>query len=202
METVRNFRNYVIFVDCEDGEDRLLHISDLSWTKKVKNPAECTQIRADINVVVIEIEKENRRLSLGHKQLEDNPWETFETIFTVNSVHEGVISEIIDKGAIISLDYDVEGFCPIRGLKKQDGSMPKIQEKLSFKVIEFSKQSKKIILSHTRIFEEEAKDAENKGMESTKQAVRKMQTSIEKTTLGDISDLAGLKEKMNKKDNK
>ncbi len=154
---VRNFTNFGVFVELEEGVDGLIHISDLSWTKKIKHPSEFTQIGADIEVVVLEIDKENRRLSLGHKQLEDNPWDNFETIYTVGSIHEGTITELLDKGAVISLPYGVEGFATPKHLVKEDGTPAKQDEQLQFKVIEFNKDAKRIILSHSRIFEDEQK---------------------------------------------
>ena len=157
---VRNFTNFGVFVEIEEGVDGLIHISDLSWTKKVKHPAEFTQIGAPIEVVVLEIDKENRRLSLGHKQLEENPWDVFETIFTVDSVHEGTITEIFDKGAVVALPYGVEGFATPRHLVKEDGSQAKVDEKLEFKVIEFNKAAKRIIVSHSRVFEDAQKSEE------------------------------------------
>lgn len=198
--TVRNFTNFGVFVEIEEGVDGLIHISDLSWTKKVKHPAEFTQISADIEVVVLEIDKDNRRLSLGHKQLEENPWDVFETIFTVDSVHEGTITEIFDKGAVIALPYGVEGFATPRHLVKEDGSQAKVEEKLQFKVIEFNKAAKRIILSHSRIFED-AQKSEEKSKRSTeekttKKAVKQVKEKLEKTTLGDITELAVLKEQM------
>jgi small subunit ribosomal protein S1 len=197
---VRNFTNFGVFVEIEEGVDGLIHISDLSWTKKIKHPAEFTSIGADIDVVVLEIDKENRRLSLGHKQLEENPWDVFETIFTVDSVHEGTIIEIMDKGAIIALPYGVEGFVTPKHLVKEDGTSAKVDEKLEFKVIEFSKTAKRIILSHSRIFEDAKKSEEtaaHKEKENTvKKATKKLKASLEKTTLGDISELAALKSEM------
>ncbi len=154
---VRNFTNFGVFVEIEEGVDGLIHISDLSWTKKVKHPSEFTQIGADIDVQVLEIDKENRRLSLGHKQLEENPWDVFETVFTVGSVHEGTIIEMLDKGAVVALPYGVEGFATPKHLVKEDGSQAQLDEKLEFKVIEFNKDAKRIILSHSRIFEDAAK---------------------------------------------
>ena len=198
---VRNFTNFGVFVEIEEGVDGLIHISDLSWTKKVKHPSEFTQIGADIEVVVLEIDKDNRRLSLGHKQLEENPWDVFETVFTVGSVHPGTIVEMLDKGAVIQLPYGVEGFATPKHLVKEDGSQAKVDEKLDFKVIEFNKDSKRIILSHSRIFEDEAK-AEKAEARKAKRAPRKeeapalAQPAVEKTTLGDIEALAALKEKL------
>ena len=202
---VRNFTNFGVFVELEEGVDGLIHISDLSWTKKIKHPTEFTQIGADIDVQVLEIDKDNRRLSLGHKQLEENPWDVFETIFTVGSIHEGTIIEMLDKGAVIALPYGVEGFATPKHLVKEDASQAKVDEKLNFKVIEFNKDSKRIILSHSRIFEDEAK-AERAEAKKTapKRAPRKeaepvAATTVEKTTLGDIEALAALKEQLSKK---
>lgn len=194
---VRNFTSFGVFVEIEEGVDGLIHISDLSWTKKIKHPAEFTTVGADIEVVVLEIDKENRRLSLGHKQLEENPWDVFETIFTVDSVHEGTIIDIFDKGAVVALPYGVEGFVTPKHLVKEDGSPAKVEDKMEFKVIEFNKSSKRIILSHSRIFEDAKKGedvAEKKSKATTTQkAVKKLKDNLEKTTLGDISELAALK---------
>ena len=201
---VRNFTNFGVFVEIEEGVDGLIHISDLSWTKKVKHPSEFTQIGADIEVVVLEIDKENRRLSLGHKQLEENPWDVFETVFTVGSVHPGTIVEMLDKGAVIQLPYGVKGFATPKHLVKEDGTSAKVDEKLDFKVIEFNKDSKRIILSHSRIFEDEAK-ADKAEARKAKRATRKAEEApaltapVEKTTLGDIEALAALKEKLSGK---
>ena len=205
---VRNFTNFGVFVELEEGVDGLIHISDLSWTKKIKHPSEFTQIGADIDVQVLEIDKENRRLSLGHKQLEENPWDVFETIFTVGSIHEGTIVEMLDKGAVIALPYGVEGFATPKHLVKEDGTQAQVDEKLNFKVIEFNKESKRIILSHSRIFEDEAKaekaeakKAAKKAKESAaKESAPALNTPLEKTTLGDISELAALKEKLAKEE--
>ncbi len=202
---VRNFTNFGVFVEIEEGVDGLIHISDLSWTKKIKHPSEFTQIGADIEVQVLEIDKENRRLSLGHKQLEENPWDVFETIFTVGSIHEGIIIEMLDKGAIISLPYGVEGFATPKHLVKEDGSQAQVDEKLPFKVIEFNKEAKRIILSHSRVFEDERKNAakkenaEKKAKHNKKEDGNVATTQLEKTTLGDIEELAALKEKLSGK---
>ncbi len=194
---VRNFTSFGVFVEIEEGVDGLIHISDLSWTKKIKHPAEFTAVGADIDVVVLEIDKENRRLSLGHKQLEENPWDVFESIFTVDSVHEGTIIDVFDKGAVVALPYGVEGFVTPKHLVKEDGTAGKVEEKLEFKVIEFNKVAKRIILSHSRIFEDSKKaddDTEKKSKAtSTQKAVKKLKANLEKTTLGDISELAALK---------
>ncbi len=204
--TVRNFTNFGVFVEIEEGVDGLIHISDLSWTKKIKHPSEFTSIGAEIEVVVLDIDKENRRLSLGHKQLEENPWDVFETIFSVDSVHEGTVVELFDKGATIALPYGVEGFATPRHLVKEDGSQAVLDEKLSFKVIEFSKSAKRIILSHSRVFEDEKKAEENAAKKAqnkqTKKAVKSVKDNIEKTTLGDISELAALKSQMEAEENK
>ena len=200
---VRNFTNFGVFVEIEEGIDGLIHISDLSWTKKIKHPAEFTQIGAEIEVVVLEIDKDNRRLSLGHKQLEDNPWNAFEAQFAVDSIHQGTVSELTEKGAIISLGDNVEGFAGSRQLVKEDGTTAKEGETLDFKVLEFSKATKRILLSHTRIFEEvkkqEAQAEKNerrKADDAAKESVKKINASVEKTTLGDISSLAELKARM------
>ena len=201
---VRNFTNFGVFVEIEEGVDGLIHISDLSWTKKIKHPAEFMSIDAEIEVVVLEIDKENRRLSLGHKQLEENPWEVFEDLFTVNSIHEGTVIEVFDKGAIIALPYGVEGFATPKHLVKEDGTQAAVEDKLNFKVIEFNKGAKKIIVSHSRVFEDEKKGSESASKrsetENTKKATRKIKAGLEKTTLGDISELAALKEEMEQKE--
>ena len=204
---VRNFTNFGVFVEIEEGVDGLIHISDLSWTKKVKHPSEFTQIGADIEVQVLEIDKENRRLSLGHKQLEENPWDVFETVFTVGSVHEGTIIEMLDKGAVVALPYGVEGFATPKHLVKEDGSQAQLDEKLSFKVIEFNKDAKRIILSHSRIFEDAAKAeerAEKKAASNVKKTTKRedapaIQNQAASTTLGDIDALAALKEQLENK---
>lgn len=206
MAKVRNFTNFGVFVEIEEGVDGLIHISDLSWTKKIKHPAEFTAIDAEIEVVVLEIDKENRRLSLGHKQLEENPWDVFEGLFTVDSVHEGTVMEVFDKGAVIALPYGVEGFATPKHMVKEDGTMAKVDEKLMFKVIEFNKSAKKIIVSHSRVFEDEKKSTEapvkkTEG-ETPKKSARKPKSNAEKTTLGDITQLAALKEEMEEKQNK
>jgi small subunit ribosomal protein S1 len=206
MAKVRNFTNFGVFVEIEEGVDGLIHISDLSWTKKIKHPAEFTSIDAEIEVVVLEIDKENRRLSLGHKQLEENPWDVFENLFVVDSIHEGTVVEVFDKGAVIALPYGVEGFVTPKHLVKEDGLMAKVDEKLLFKVIEFNKSAKKIIVSHSRVYEDEKKAAEAPVAKSEpsapRKSPRKQKSSSEKTTLGDISDLAALKEEMEEKENK
>ena len=204
---VRNFTNFGVFVEIEEGVDGLIHISDLSWTKKIKHPSEFTQIGANIEVQVLEIDKENRRLSLGHKQLEENPWDVFETIFTVGSVHEGTIIEMVEKGAVIALPYGVEGFATPKHLVKEDGTQARLDEKLNFKVIEFNKDSKRIILSHSRIFEDANKAERNearKAKRSEGRAKRNEETAmlnqpLEKTTLGDLEALAALKEQLSGK---
>ena len=199
--TVRNFTNFGVFVELEEGVDGLVHISDLSWTKKVKHPSEFTAIGEPLEVVVLEIDQENRRLSLGHKQLEENPWEAYENIYTVGSIHEGTVKTFVDKGAIITLDENIEGYCSMRNIVKEDGSQPKEGDKLAFRVEEFNKNSKRILLSHTKTYaaakvEEVAeKDSEAK---STQKAVKKIKANLEKTTLGDISALASLKDEMEK----
>ena len=203
---VRNFTNFGVFVEIEEGVDGLIHISDLSWTKKIKHPSEFTQIGADIEVEVLAIDKDNRRLSLGHKQLEENPWDVFETIFTVGSIHEGTIVDLFDKGAVVALPYGVEGFATPKHLVKEDGTPAKVDEKLNFKVIEFNKDSKRIILSHSRIFEDEARAEKAKERRANRaprapkaEEPAMLNQPLEKTTLGDLEALAALKEKLSGK---
>ena len=199
---VRNFTNFGIFVEIEEGVDGLIHISDLSWTKKIKHPSEFTQIGAEIEVCVLEIDKSNRRLSLGHKQLEENPWDVFETVFTQDSIHEGTIVEMLDKGAVIQLEYGVEGFATPKHLVKEDGSQAKLNEKLQFKVIEFNKESHRIFLSHSRIYEDvQRAEARAEKKKTPRTAARKeetpaIQNQAASTTLGDLDALAELKAKM------
>ena len=203
---VRNFTNFGVFVEVEEGVDGLIHISDLSWTKKVKHPSEFTKIGETIDVQVLDIDKENRRLSLGHKQLEENPWDKFEEVFTQDSIHEGKVIEVLDKGAVIALEGGVEGFATPKHLVKEDGSQAQLGETLEFKVIEFNKEAKRIILSHSRIFEDVARaeaKAAKKAEAAAKKATRpqKEQAPVIKnvaasTSLGDIDALAALKEKM------
>ena len=195
---VRNFTNFGIFVELEEGVDGLIHISDLSWTKKVKHPSEFTSVGADIDVVVLDIDKENRRLSLGHKQLEENPWDKYEKIYTPGSVHEGKITEMMDKGAVITLTEGGEGFATPKHLTKEDGSQAKLGEVLPFKVIEFNKDSRRIILSHSRTFEE-GKDEPKATRRHNSGAARKAQDTpvinnvAAGTSLGDLDVLAKLK---------
>ncbi len=201
---VRSLTNFGVFVELEEGIDGLIHISDLSWSKKIKHPAEFTKVGENIEVVVLEVDTEHRRLSLGHKQLEDNPWDTYETIFKVDSVHQGVVGKVTDKGAIINFTtYGVEGFAPYRHLMKENGTPAKTDETLDFKVIEFSKENKKLVVSHTRLFEE-AKASEKQARENERSReeseasrnVKKIKDSQEKTTLGDLSVLSALKDEM------
>ncbi|MBR5604474.1 MAG: 30S ribosomal protein S1 [Bacteroidales bacterium] len=203
--TVRNFTNFGIFVEIEEGVDGLIHISDLSWSKKIKHPAEFTKIGDTIEVIVLDVDEENRRLSLGHKQLEENPWDVFESIFTIGSIQQGTIISTSDKGVVVSLPYGVEGFCPNRHLRKEDGSNAKMDETIDFKVIEFSKENKKIILSHSRIWEDKVaveREAETevkeKAAKSTKRAVKQINDNVERTTLGDLDVFAELKENFEK----
>ena len=196
--TVRNFTNFGIFVELEEGVDGLIHISDLSWSKKIKHPAEFTKVGEKMDVVVLEVDSENRRLSLGHKQLEENPWDVFETIFTVGSLHEGTVISVNEKsGAVVNLPYGIEGFCPKGQMQKEDKTSPKVDEKLQFKVIEFQKEAKRIVLSHTRTWKQEEETKSKKEANP----VRKINQSLEKTTLGDLDVLASLKEEMEKKEN-
>lgn len=203
IATVRNFTNFGIFVELEEGVDGLIHISDLSWSKKIKHPAEFTKIGEKIDVIVLDVDVENRRLSLGHKQLEENPWDVFESVFSVGSVHKGTITGTSDKGVVVALPYGVEGFAPSRHIVKDDNTSAKVDESLEFKVIEFSKENKKIILSHSRIFQDvaaektkEASAAKESAETTTKRAVKKLKDNLEKTTLGDLEALANLKSDM------
>ncbi len=198
---VRNFTNFGVFVELEEGVDGLIHISDLSWNKKIKHPAEFTKIGEELEVVVLEVDVENRRLSLGHKQLEDNPWETYETLFAINSVHQGVVGKVTDKGApVIFSTYGVEAFAPYRQLQKEDGTVAKEHENLDFKVIEFNKENRRIVVSHSRIFDEKAQEQKKseanereKDAATTAKAVKKLKDTQEKSTLGDIEALAALR---------
>jgi small subunit ribosomal protein S1 len=210
---VRNFTNFGVFVELEEGVDGLIHISDLSWSKKIKHPSEFTKVGDTIDVVVLDTDKENRRLSLGHKQLEENPWDVFETVFNEGSVHQGTVISVNDKGAVVTLPYGVEGFAPSKHMTKEDGSVAKAEEILDFKVIEFSKDSKKIIVSHARTHEAEkpsdkpARETESaaKGSnagDETKKAVKKMKDNLEKSTLGDLSVLSNLKNEMEQNEKK
>ncbi len=203
---VRNFTNFGVFVEIEEGVEGLIHISDLSWTKKIKHPGEFTEIGADIDVEVLSIDKDNRRLSLGHKQLEENPWDVFETIFTVGSVHEGTITEMLEKGAVVALPHGVEGFATPKHLAKEDGTTAAVGEKLPFKVLEFNKDSRRIILSHSRTFEDATRTerAERRGGKRGDRKPRTEEpaattTPLERTTLGDLEALAALKEKLSGK---
>jgi len=193
---VRNFTNFGIFVELEEGIEGLVHISDLSWTKKIKHPSEFTSVGERLDVVVLEIDAENRRLSLGHKQLEENPWDVFESIFTEGSIHEGTIIEQMDRGSVVSLPYGVEGFATPKHLVKEDGTSAKLDEKLDFKVIEFNKEGKRIIVSHSRIHEDEQRAEKQASRKQTAKAAHKLSENIEKTTLGDIGGLAELKSQL------
>lgn len=200
---VKNMTNFGVFVEIEEGIDGLIHISDLSWSKKVNHPNEFTKVGEVLDVVVLELDEANRKLSLGHKQLEENPWETFETVFTLDSIHEGTVLKVTDKGAIIALPYGVEGFAPTKHMVKEDGTSLKADETAEFRIIEFNKDSKRIVVSHARIWEEakaeerkEEFNAKKKEAKATTTAVKKVKESVEKSTLGDLGVLAQLKEKM------
>ncbi|MBN2891120.1 MAG: 30S ribosomal protein S1 [Bacteroidales bacterium] len=198
---VRSFSNFGIFVEIEEGVDGLIHISDLSWTKKINHPSEFTKVGENIDVVVLEIDKENRRLSLGHKQLEENPWDVFETVFYKDSIHDGTVIKVFDKGANVLLPYGVEGFASKRHIKKEDGENARVEEKLEFKVIEFSKAAKRIVVSHTKVWEDKKKAEYEKDKVNTESQTKKIQSNVEKTTLGDIANLEELKERLlNKND--
>lgn len=200
---VKNFTNFGVFVELEEGIDGLVHISDLSWSKKIKHPSELCKVGDRMDVVVLEVDAENRRLSLGHKQMEDNPWDVFESIFAVDTVHEGTVLKLSDKGATVALQYGLEAFCPNKHLVKADGKSLKGDDKADFKVIEFNKDQRKIVVSHARIHEEQnaaVKSAENSHKlterEESAKAVKKVKESVEKTTLGDLSVLGNLKNEM------
>jgi small subunit ribosomal protein S1 len=200
---VKNMTNFGVFVELEEGIDGLIHISDLSWSKKINHPNEFTKVGEKLEVVVLELDEENRKLSLGHKQLEENPWETFETVFTMDSIHQGTVLKVTDKGAIIALPYGVEGFCPTKHMTKEEGGAVKADETADFKIIEFSKDAKRIVVSHARIWEaekeEERKEEQNqkkKDAKAAQSAVKKVKDSVEKSTLGDLDVLSQLKASM------
>ncbi|MEO8794910.1 MAG: 30S ribosomal protein S1 [Daejeonella sp.] len=206
---VKNMTNFGVFVEIEEGIDGLIHISDLSWSKKINHPNEFTKVGEELDVVVLELDEANRKLSLGHKQLEENPWDTFETIFTMDSVHEGTVLKVTDKGAIIALPYGVEGFAPTKHMAKEDGSSIKADETAEFRIIEFNKDSKRIVVSHARIWEEvkaeerkEEMNQKKKDAKATVSAVKKVKDSVEKSTLGDLGVLAQLKQQMEGAENK
>ncbi len=209
IATVKNMTNFGVFVELEDGIDGLIHISDLSWSKKVNHPNEFTKVGEKLDVVVLELDVDNRKLSLGHKQLEENPWDTFETIFTIDSIHEGTVLKVTDKGAIVALPYGVEGFVPTKHMVKEDGKSLKNDDTGEFKIIEFNKENKRIVISHARIWEEARTEARVQEFENRKKeakvatnAVKKVKESVEKSTLGDLSVLAQLKEQMEGAENK
>jgi small subunit ribosomal protein S1 len=209
LATVKNMTNFGVFVELEDGIDGLIHISDLSWSKKVNHPNEFTKVGEKLDVIVLELDVENRKLSLGHKQLEENPWDTFETIFTIDSIHEGTVIKVTEKGAIVALPYGVEGFAPTKHLVKEDGKSLKAEEAAEFKIIEFNKENKRIVISHARIWEEaraeqrvQEFETRKKEAKSASNAVKKVKESVEKSTLGDLSVLAQLKEQMEGAENK
>jgi len=209
VATVKNMTNFGVFVELEDGIDGLIHISDLSWSKKINHPNEFTKVGEKLDVSVLDLDVDNRKLSLGHKQLEENPWDTFETIFTIDSIHEGTVIKVTDKGAIVALPYGVEGFCPTKHLVKEDGKSLKAEEAAEFKIIEFNKENKRIVISHSRIWEEARAEARVQEFETRKKeaksasnAVKKVKESVEKSTLGDLSVLAQLKEQMEGAENK
>ncbi|NGF54909.1 30S ribosomal protein S1 [Parapedobacter sp. SGR-10] len=200
---VKNMTNFGVFVELEDGIDGLIHISDLSWSKKINHPNEFTKVGETLEVVVLELDEENRKLSLGHKQLEENPWDTFETIFTEGSIHEGTVIKVGDKGDIVALQYGVEGFCPSKHSIKEDGAALKVDDVTDFKIIEFNKENKRLVISHSRIWEEAKEEARKEESNSRKKdakaasnAVKKVKESVEKSTLGDLDILAQLKEQM------
>ncbi|MEA5140104.1 30S ribosomal protein S1 [Arcicella rigui] len=194
--TVRNLTNFGLFLELEEGIDGLVHVSDLSWTKKIKHPSEFVKVGEKLDVVVLELDAENRRLALGHKQLEENPWDTFESIFTVGSVHKSTIVAKNDKGATLELPYGIEGFAPLKQLAKEDGSVAEIGEQLDFKVIEFQKDDRKIVLSHVRVYNDAKEEAIVEEKKKTAKDVQKLADSTEKSTLGDLDALSALKAQM------
>lgn len=200
---VKNMTNFGVFVELEEGIDGLIHISDLSWSKKINHPNEFTKVGEELEVVVLELDEENRKLSLGHKQLEENPWDTFETIFTIDSIHEGTVIKVGEKGNIVALPYGVEGFSPAKHSVKEDGTPLKADETANFKIIEFNKENKRLVISHSRIWEDERAEARveefnnrKKEAKAASSAVKKVKDSVEKSTLGDLDVLAQLKEQM------
>ncbi|WP_353196123.1 30S ribosomal protein S1, partial [Parapedobacter defluvii] len=200
---VKNMTNFGVFVELEEGIDGLVHISDLSWSKKINHPNEFTKVGEELEVVVLELDEENRKLSLGHKQLEENPWDTFETVFTLDSIHQGTVIKVGEKGNIVSLPYGVEGFCPAKHSVKEDGSVLKLDETADFKIIEFNKDNKRVVISHSRIWEDQRAEARmeefnnrKKEAKAASSAVRKVKDSVEKSTLGDLDVLAQLKEQL------
>ena len=195
---VRNFTNFGVFVELEEGIDGLIHISDLSWDKKFKHPSEFCNVGDELDVVVLELDVENRRLSLGHKQLQENPWEVYETVFTVNSSHQGTVIKLKDKAGIVSMEYGVEAYCPAKHMKKEDGSYIAAEEKCEFVVLEFNKDSKKILVSHTKVWGDVEAKRTKSNANKTSRAVRSINDSREKTTLGDLEALSALKDKMDK----
>ena len=195
---VRNFTNFGVFVEMEEGVDGLIHISDLSWDKKFKHPSEFCAVGDELEVVVLELDAENRRLTLGHKQLQENPWDVYETLFALDSVHEGTVVKLKDKAGIVSMAYGVEAYCPAKHMKKEDGSYIANDEKAEFKILEFNKDGKKILISHTKVWGEvEARKVKSKSTK-TRKAVQNINDASEKTTLGDLDALAALKDKMDK----
>ena len=195
---VRNFTNFGIFVELEEGVDGLVHISDLSWHKKIKHPAEFTKVDSSLDVIVLDIDKENRKISLGHKQIEENPWDKHEKLYVIGSQFDGNVTEEYDKGSLVLLNDDVEAFAPKRHLEKEDGSNAKLNEKLKFKVIEFSKENKKILVSHTASFKDELIAESKKKATKTKKAVKNIQESQHQSTLGDLDSLSALRDDLEK----
>ena len=196
----KNLTGFGIFVELEPGIDGLIHISDLAWNKKFKHPAEFAKLGEKIDCVVLEVDAENKRISLGVKQLEENPWDTFETVFTIDSVHKGTITSTSDKGAIVALPYGIEGFAPKRHLVKADGSNALTDEQLDFKVLEFSKDARKILVSHTAIHKQMEEDQKKSERKDEKEAVKKVQESVSKGTFGDLEGLAKLKKEISQKE--
>ena len=195
---VRNFTNFGIFVELVEGVDGLVHISDLSWSKKIKHPAEFTQVDSMLDVVVLDIDKANRKISLGHKQLEDNPWDDYAKQFVEGKDYEATVTEVFDKGAVVSLSEEVEAFAPKRHTEKEDGSTMVVGETLTVRVLEFSKENKKILVSHTAIFKEELEVERKKSAASAKKVMKKLEDDKQHSTLGDLDSLAALKKDLDK----
>jgi len=194
--TVRNLTNFGLFLELEEGIDGLVHVSDLSWTKKIKHPSEFVKVGEKLDVIVLELDADNRRLALGHKQLEENPWDTFESIFTLGSVHKSTVVAKNDKGATLELPYGIEGFAPLKQLTKEDGSVAEVGEQLDFKVIEFQKEDRKIVLSHVRVYNDAKEEAVVEEKKKTAKDVQKLADNTEKSTLGDLDALSALKAQM------
>lgn len=196
--SVRNLTNFGLFLEMEEGIDGLVHVSDLSWTRKIKHPSEFTKVGEKMDVIVLELDAENRRLSLGHKQLEENPWDTFETVFTIGSTHRATVLGKQDKFAQVELPYGIEGQAPIKQLGKEDGTTLEVGEAADFKVLEFFKDDRRVVVSHTRVWNDQKEEVQKVERKATQKNVEKANSSVEKSTLGDLDALAALKEQLEK----